>query len=40
MSDRVGIVRRGRIVTIRPARALTKTDLVQASADVEEIAAA
>jgi ribose transport system ATP-binding protein len=39
MSDRVGIVRRGRIVAIRPAQALTKTDLVQASADVEEAAA-
>ena len=40
MSDRVGIVRRGSVVAIRPAGALSKSDLVQASAHVEEVAAA
>ncbi|UVC17553.1 sugar ABC transporter ATP-binding protein [Mesorhizobium onobrychidis] len=39
MSDRIGIVSRGRIVAIRDARSLDKADLVKASADQEELAA-
>jgi len=39
MSDRIAIVSHGRIAAIRPARELTKTDLVRASADQEGIAA-
>ncbi|HET7718039.1 MAG TPA: sugar ABC transporter ATP-binding protein [Bauldia sp.] len=39
MSDRIGIVSHGRIMSIVPADAMTKTDLVRGSAKVEMVAA-
>jgi ABC-type sugar transport system ATPase subunit len=39
MSDRIGIVSRGRIIAIRDAWGLDKADLVRASADHEEVVA-
>jgi ABC-type sugar transport system ATPase subunit len=39
ISDRIGIVSRGKIIAIRDARTLDKADLVRASADQEEMVA-
>jgi ABC-type sugar transport system ATPase subunit len=38
MSDRVGIMSEGRIVNIKPAREVTKTDLIRPSVMIEAAA--